>query len=528
MRSYYAHLDTAMGVQNKTIPSRPVFRSSAIFPVLQLPGISSRILFMGYWILKRNIQQIASVITLRSTDGRVLSRTNMTITEAKTYRIELSDQLTNAGLPPDEPFTGSLEIEFFSNTNLVFPYPAVSVNYYGPAFSSTVHTAQRVYNDFDDMRNNSQTSVPESGFNIYADDNREPILGLINGPLAVPDCTLQMQFFNIDGEVLNYTLQLGEMKPYQAHIIYPARIVDLEGFLKGEVGAGKVRFNVNWIFPRLLVGNIQKSPAAVTITHTYYDCTAAQSESDYWLATQEKWYPASLMIPLRITENAFTNAYFYPIYPPSKFTIDLEIYDSNGKRLGVKRNLLTITSPLNEMIQLDIKKICRELNITPQDKLAARIIARTSGEDRLPARVKIAVDIGYDDIPAMPCNICTNLHPFNPALDTKPTTFRWFPILADQPNASFWIMNQSPEVNFEKTANLSLTFFRERDTETLKREVTVAPNGFLAIRPNEDPELKEFFGGQVGWCTCVATNPYTTSYYLAENPSGVVGGDHGF
>lgn len=525
MRSYYAHLETAMG--SKSV-AKPVFRSSAIFPVIQREGISSRILFMGYWILKRHIQKIAGVITLRSLEGKILNRSTLDITEAKTYRIELADQLANIDYPANTDFMGSLEIEFFSVVNLVFPFPATVINYYGPHFSSVVHTAQRVYNDFEDLRANSQTSVPESGFNIYAEEDREPFIGLINGPNHVADGKISMQLFNIDREELTYELNLGEIAPYQTQIIHPAELMPLKKFLKGQVGAGKIRFNVSWIFPRLVVGNIQQSPPAMTITHTYYDCSAAQSDSDYWLPEQPKWYSAALMVPLCNNEKQFTNIYFYPLYSPSSFIIDIEIYDSKGKRLGSKQNVLAIESPFAEIKQLNIAKLCQELEIPPQKDLAARVIGRAVGDSRFPARVKLGLDIGLTSQPHMPCNICTNLQPFNPALETKPSTFRWSPVLADQPESVLWILNSSPERDYQKTAELDLTFFREKDSEVLKRHVTIPPHGFIVIRPQEDPELQGFFEGKVGWCTAVSTNPYTTDYYFAINPSGVVGGDHSF
>ena len=259
MRSYYAHLENAMNVSKSDISPKPTFRSSAIFPMINLPGITSRVLFMGYWILKRNIREIASVVTLRSQEGKVLNRNNMMIQEAKTFRLELKDQLKQAGISTEDPFIGSLEIEFFSTVNLVFPFPALVINYYGDQFSTVVHTAQRVYNDFDDMRNNSQTHVPESGFNIYVDDDHEPFLSLINGAEAVPNSTLKMEFYNHEKEILTHEMNLGTLKPYETCLIYPAKEVDLASFLKGKVGAAKIYFDLKWVFPRLVVGNIQHS-----------------------------------------------------------------------------------------------------------------------------------------------------------------------------------------------------------------------------------------------------------------------------
>lgn len=527
MRSYYSHLETAMGVSQGPIVPKPVLRSSAIFPVFHREGISSRIIFMGYWLLKRNIHELTAVITLRSLEGKILARSTMSIKEAKTFRLELSDQLTRAGIPLDQPFEGSLEIEFYSTVNLVFPYPAVAINYYGPQFSTVVHTAQRVYNDFDDMQKNSQTDVPESGFNIYADETREPFLGLINGAAPVPDAKIQMEFFNSEGQSLQYVKQLGDLAPYQTVLIYPAKETDLKKFLKGKVGAGKVRFHVNWIFPRLLVGNIQHSLPALSITHTYYDCTKAVSDSDYWRPTQPEWYPASLMIPVSLQDEKFTNIYLYPIYSPSEFNIDVEIYDSNGKLLGKKEKILTVKSPSDAFLWIKFKDLCQELGIKTDRELAARIIGRTSGDSRFPARVKLGLDLGDGKDP-IPCNICTNLQPFNPAVESKPKSFKWGPVLADQPGAAVWIMNSAPNVDYQKEAEIELTFFREEDSNTITRILKLPPHGFHVIRPDIDPELDNFFHGTVGWFTAVTNNSYTTTYYFAEHASGAVGGDHGF
>lgn len=529
MRSYYSHLQTAA---NKTpaLMQKPVMRASAIFPVMQTSGISTRLIFLGYWILKRHIHQIGAVTTLRSIEGKVLARNVFQIDQAKAFRIELSEELARAGLSPIDSFVGSLEVEFFSTVNLVFPYPAVTVNYYGKNFSSVVHTAQRVYNDPDDMRNNSQTHVPESGFNIHVDEQMEPFIGLINGPVEVPNAVLEMQFINHKGDLLKHKVELGKLTPYQTQFLYPARLVDLKKFLQGEAGSAKVSFNVNWIFPRLLVGNVHHASPAVTITHTYYDCTAAQSDSDYWLEPRPDWYVASLMVPLAAIGNEFTTLYFYPIYSPSRFAIDVEIFDDSGMLLGRKQNALIIESPGDHFQRIPLNALCKELDIDMPAKqaLAARLIGRSIGDSRFPARVKLALDMGVSTQPHLPCNICMNLQPFNPGWDTKPTTFRWLPLLADQPKSAIWIMNSSPEIHFQKSADITISFFREQDTGIIVRNLSLPPNGFIVIHPEADHELSEFFEGEVGWCTVLSSNPYTTTYYFAMNPSGVYGGDHGY
>lgn len=527
MRSYYEHLQTTMAPPKNAISPKPVFRSSAIFPVMQQQGISSRILFMGYWILKRSIHEISAVITLRGAAGKVLARNNFLIKDAKTFRVELADQLETCGYPRNSEFTGSLEIEFFSTQNLVFPFPAVVVNYYGPHFSTVVHTAQRTYNDFDDMTKNSQTEVPESGFNIYADEEREPFIGLINGAIPVENGSIQMLFFNSKHENMVCHLNLGKLEPYETKLIYPARSFDLKSFLQDQPGTGKIRFHVNWIFPRLLVGNIHHSIPAVTITHTYYDCSKADADSDYWRTSDPAWYPAALMVPAAIANGHFTNVYFYPIYSPSNFVIDVEIFNAGGNLLASKRNALKIASSDPQFYHIPLRSLCKDFNIPDIEDYSARIIARPLNNAQLPSRIKLGLDIGIRGLQT-PCNICTNLQPFNPALETKPSSFRWAPILADQPSATVWIMNSSPAIHNQRSAAIDMTFFHESDSATLKRTLILAPDAFTIIHINEDPELKSFFNGTIGWMTAITSNPYTSIYYFAESASGVTGGDHGF
>ncbi len=531
MRSYYAHLTTTAPAPVGAIAPRPVFRSSAIFPVMQDEEISSRVLFMGYWILKRNIHEISAIITVRDTQGNMLARSNMHIGEAKTYRIELADKLEMAGLGKDAIFSGSMEVEFFSTQNLFFPFPAVVINYYGPNFSTVVHTAQLVYNDSEDKARNSQTKVPESGFNLYADEEREPFIGLINGSSAVPKSTLKLELVNHAQKIMNCNIDLGDLAPYETKWIYPARHCDLKSFFEGRPGAAKIDFKVDWIFPRLVVGNFHHEIPALSITHTYYDCSQADSDSDYWRPAEPGWNSAALMVPGELARDHFTNVYFYPIYSPSTFAIDIEIYNKEGLLLGFKKDAADITAPEFTLHRLSLRDFCKELGIDDREDCALRLIARPRGKDsalsKIPARIKIGLDIGSADTKT-PCNICTNLQPFNPPLENKPTSFRWSPVLADQPKATIWLMNSSPAIEYKRQAELVLTFFRESDDQTIARSMTLPPHGFAIIHVAEDQELNDFFQNQVGWMTLTSTNPYITTYYFAENASGVVGGDHGF
>ncbi len=526
MRSYYSHLEST-AVKTDAIAPKPVLRSSAIFPAFQKEGITTRLLYMGYWFVKRSIASLTVITTLRNADGAMLAREVGTLKEAKAYRVELRDLLTLAARDPSEDFEGTIEIEFYALQNLFFPYPAVVVNYYGADFSTVVHTAQRVYNNYEDMAANSETKVPEAGFNIYANDDYAPFVTLINGPEACPNSHLYFECFNSGGHVMKETLLLGDLPPYCMKTLPLMELLPLKSFLGNRVGTMRISFDVRWVFPRLLVGNRQLRSPGLAITHSYYDCTRAGAKSDYWYAHSDDYYIASLMLPLCAKDQEQTKFYFYPIYSPSSFTVDLEIYDAKGKKLASLEHVLHVRSPGSTFEFLDAAAIARQLEISDHFPLNARLIARPDGDSLLPARIKLALDIGGDTT-HLPCNICTNLQPYNPSWETKKHAFKWAPILSDRADCEVWIMNSSPKVNYTETAEMTLRFYREQDDTVIERHCAIPPFGSVVIRPHIDQELDAFFENKIGWLTVLSSNPYTTTYYFSRPQNGIVGGDHGF
>ncbi|MBW5448358.1 hypothetical protein GE107_20145 [Cohnella sp. CFH 77786] len=527
MRSYQSHLQQTSAANAAAVARKPTFRSSAIFPVFHLKGVRTRIAFLGYWMIKRSIPEIHSVVTLRSIHGTVLCRTSERITEAKAYRVEAEDLLAEAGMNTEAEFTGSLEIEFYSSRDLVYPYPAVVVQYYGPEFGTVVHTAQRVFNDAEDRNANLESVVPEAGFNVYADEDREPFFAFVNGCDPVRGGRIAMKFYNSKRETLECLIPLSQLLPYETTVVHPDRHVDLQSFLDGKPGTAQIQFDVSWVFPRIIAGNVQRSRQGISVTHTYYDTSGSSGEEDYWKDTPEGWVPASLYVPLSVSGDRYTNINFYPIYSPSELEIDVELYEEDGTLIGTLRNVHRIAPVYRGLHTLELKPLAARLGADPNRTAGANLVARTVRGSRLPARLKIGLDYGMGGH-ALPCNICKTMDVANPALENKKSSFHWAPVLADQADAVVWLVNSAPIHPYVRKAEVTLTFYREQDTAALTRTVELQPNGIHALRLSELAELREFFGGRMGWYTCVSSNPHVKSYYLSESPSGIVGGDHDF
>mgnify|MGYP001369983834 CR=1 FL=1 len=163
MKSFYKFLSSRLEFgETLDINRKPVFRSSAIFPVMQNNFSSTNILFLGYWLIKRKIREITILITLRNNNGDIIKRNSLLIDTPKSYSIELNSLLKNMQYRESE-FLGSIELEIFSTQDMVFPYPALVLNYYGDDFNTCVHTLGRIYNDFEDLNENGLYASTNQG-----------------------------------------------------------------------------------------------------------------------------------------------------------------------------------------------------------------------------------------------------------------------------------------------------------------------------------------------------------------------------
>ena len=94
MKSFYEHLRSSHEFGEKIdYKTKPILRSSGIFPVVKNNSYSSRILFLGYWMIKRKIAEVSFLVTLRNNEGIIIIRDFFTITNPKSYMINLDSLL---------------------------------------------------------------------------------------------------------------------------------------------------------------------------------------------------------------------------------------------------------------------------------------------------------------------------------------------------------------------------------------------------------------------------------------------------
>ena len=525
MKSYYTHLQSVseFGEKNNII-RKPILRSSGVFPVIQNQQYSSRIHFLGYWLLKRKIPEVTLIISLRNQFGEILLREVQIINEPKAFSIDLEKLLKK--IKQEGDFVGSIETEFNTTQDMVFPYPALVLEYYNEEFNSCVHTLGRIYNDFEDLSENEKFRVPETGFDIYETNDLNSFLSFVNGPKENEEGFIQYVVTNSKSEKLTGKFSLGKINPFQTKLIHFRDFIhDLAGFLGEEHGAISLKHNFEGFYPRFLVGNIQSSFPSVSFTHSYYDCSNCIEETDFWNRVNERHYDSSVYIPIFNKEKQFTDLMIYPNFSPSDFSLKINIHEKNGNVVFTKENFLEINQSNEKLTKINLNKILDE-NKLLDNFYAAHIITEFK-ENKIPSRIKFGLNVGVKGLESkLPCNICFNTKMGNPLLENKSGSFHWAPIFPHR-NAVITLGNFSTIKDYKKDANIELNFYRMNDETSITKKLFLGANSEERIFINEHEDLKEFLSNE-GWVTIKADNPYIEGYYFNMNKSGSVSGDHFF
>ena len=525
MKSYYTHLKSVNEYGEKNIlTKKPILRSSGIFPVIDNANYSTKIHFLGYWLLKRKIPEVSLTITLRDELGNTILRDVKIIDETKAYTINLKELLEKINNNSD--FIGSIETEFNTTRDMVFPYPALVLEYFNEKFNTCVHTLGRVYNDFEDLNENEESRVPETGFDIYETENLSSFLSFVNGPLVNDKGTIDYIITNSSSQKCSGSFKLNTINPFETkYILFQEYIPDLSRFLDGKHGSISLKHNFEGFYPRFLVGNIQKSFPSVSFTHSYYDCTNCMNETDFWNRINDKHYDSTVYVPIFNKVNQFTNLMIYPNFSPCDFELEIQIYDSDGKMVFDKPNFLEINQSSSKLIEINFNKILAD-NKLSNEFYASQIITSFKGE-KIPARIKFGLNVGMNGLESeLPCNICFNTKMGNPAIENKPGSFHWAPIFPKR-NSIITIGNFSTIKDYHRDANIELNFYQMKDGTNITKKIFLKSNSEERIIINEHDDLKQFLSNE-GWITIKADNPYIHGYYFHMNESGAVSGDHFF
>lgn len=520
MRKITEHIKNLVLTNSKKKNKTKVLRSSAIFPCITNETLDTKILFLGYWMIKKNIKIISLRYKLRSQSGKILLLKKIKISKIKAYSISTKDLLKRLKIKKD--FMGSLEVEFLSKKDLVFPFPAcvVSLDYKGG--SSFVHTTGRVYNNKKDLLANSKLQVPESGFDIIPNKKFFPFISFVNGRQFLSNQILKVKIINFKNEYFIKKINLGNIKPFETMFIQIMNESEKK-FLIKKKGTCIIKHNLSGFYPRFLAGNFNKQKSKFSVTHSYYDTKKIKEK--FINENKKDFFDATLTIPI-FRNKYLTELSLYPIYSSSKFNLSLELFKTDGEKIFYKKNFYK--SNMNTLKFININDQIKKLNLNKFKDTYFLAKITLDGKTFIPTRLKFGLNIiSKNKLTAVSSNICFNAQAAFKYQLQKKTRFCWAPII-NKHNSKFIIYNSSFIKKGFKKASVLMDFWREKDNKNISKRMTLKDNGSFLFDLNKNNKIKKFLGTKSGWVTFRSDNPFIQGYYLETSKDGDVGADHFF
>ena len=334
----------------------PTFKSSAIFFIILNKFVNTKISFLNYWKIKNSNYDVTCQLTLRNQKGFKILRKFFKVTD-NTYQISISDliKLNSA----NDNFLGSIELEIHSSYDLKYSFPAIDAIYETKEGISLVHSNQRIFENFQDIKNNESINKTQTGFDIHLDSKNESFITAINGPEEIKNKELYVEFFNYLGKSIKEKIRYDKINPYQAIFLELKSFKRLRKFLKNKRGFCKINLPTKNIFNRILVGTFSKDRKKISTTHSYYDCSKF---IDYINTKNIDKNQYQCYLPFNIIEGLDLEIVIYPIFSRSNITVGLEEYNLDRRRKTIKNNIQTIKKNFNDLKIINLKNIIKTQN----------------------------------------------------------------------------------------------------------------------------------------------------------------------
>ena len=236
-----------------------VNRASAVYPIyFKSPKNDLILSWLNYWTIKNKIDSSTIVVNLRiyDSEGVFFCKKVLTLLPDNNF-------FSIRSLIRSEKFSGMVEIEIVSSSNLRFAFPAVIGFYKSESLYSCVHSAGR----FKGSEENQTPSITEeTNWTCKFNEKTSPFFHYINGT-SNEDVRLMVNLYASDGSCVNSIEILESFSAHASKIYFIDRLFTDYTFEDGMyVG---VACNNDSVFRRMVVGNYHKQDKHLEVTHSF-------------------------------------------------------------------------------------------------------------------------------------------------------------------------------------------------------------------------------------------------------------------
>lgn len=245
-----------------------VYRSSAIFWVKNSEKLQTIVALSNYWKFK-NSTEVSVIVNVRDLNGKLISRHRPRFESSEVYNYR-----------PPAGFEGSVEVEAFSNRNMRIPYAAVMAVYETEASVSMVHSYARAYAQHEIEDGRTICIGEESCWTLRDSATVFSFCVVHNGAHTQPAQRARLSIRNAQGQERSTDIALDALAPFQtvrieARTYFP----DIAHWLDGEAGNGRLSFQLNGGFTRMLCGVSTHDGSQLQVTHSNFDYSKHQTDT---------------------------------------------------------------------------------------------------------------------------------------------------------------------------------------------------------------------------------------------------------
>ncbi len=458
----------------------PVTRSSAVFYFKSSNYFNTTIHFLNYWKIKRGINNVVAIATVRNMYGDKFFSTEVMMPNQGSVEIQMKSLLKSNGIDFDT-CEGSIELEFFSEKNFFISYPAVVIRYNGENWHTSCHSTQRYFSFSSADENIDEIRFAEEGNQtIQKDFNLESFFIIHNGPSTLLDEEANLEITSYDGRKTRKNLPQISWKPNETKIFYLKDILDYRKFLQGQWGTYKIKYKCKGVFPRLIAGFENLSNGALSLDHTNFAASSGSVNDDQFdVEKKDRFKNLVFNVPNFSTKNWNCYVDIYPTYPEGEFAIEVK------KNIGINSSI--------EKVSLPPVSESRVTRINSQQSKNTEL--NFLSNFRLPRRFHLGVHYSYRD--SDPAFLIDGPFPHQ----SKPVNTRWAPIFSGQDIVNYLLIanrvlaEEAPiEIHFNSL------IYNAFDDEPLQFKFTLPKEDSLCLcLEKEIEDLQCFLNNKSGW-----------------------------
>ncbi len=476
-----------------------VHRSSLMVP--EIEGSIAEISFLNHFLLKRNYEHIACVITPIGKDGKKLDSKLHIIDRPQVYRFTLTGM--------SEQTVSNYMIEFFSSKNLFIPFSAVMVNHRNQDFFNQVHSFNRSLNDIfedDDVNNHV---VKEASIDLVLNKNTDTCLLFTAGPMGCDD-TVDIEIVG-ENETFETKKQVNLPRFGTELISISDTFKNIPENFSGILKASQPK---QPLFYGRLLGGQWNSDGEFSANHSYYDF---QNVEDYWKDNKpsQSYYPFF---------NELTNSIrIYPLSSPSELEIFVTpvLEDSTKLEEIFIDNLI---SPSSKFIDKNLNLLFSDLEID-LPRISSYIVTAKVKNGKKPGRISLQVVYGKGNLESS-----INMTLYNPGTFVgNKKSFKWGQTVTSSQLETLVGITTAPVDNPDKTNFECDVKFYDETGNIAQRIWNIKAGTSKKFSVSEELEItNKTKDPRYIWCVIEGDPGIGFNAVTYNNKTNNCSGDHGF